>query len=108
VGTFGATQELESSAFDGSAAELAINRCLAGFGNRVAPVAQIDRVVPDHGSAVVLDDRTRTVQSELIISCADGYGSVSTDGNRVIAIAGYDGTVAVNVDKGLAPTRNAY
>jgi hypothetical protein len=46
----------------------------------------------------VLVDRTRTGQLELIISCADGYGSVATDDNCVLAVAGDDGTVAVNVD----------
>jgi len=84
-----------------------MNRCAAGLGNGVTSVAQIDRVVPDHAAAVMLVDGTRTLQGEVIVSGADGHGSVATDDYRVTAITGDDRTIAVNVDEGFSAPRNA-
>jgi len=103
------TQELESSTFDGGAAERAIYRCMAGLGNRVVSVAQIDGVVPYHRTGVVLNDHARhAVYGELIATGTDRYVAAVIDGNRVVAIAGGYGTVPVDVDIGVATPGNAY
>jgi hypothetical protein len=93
--------ELEGAARDSGTAEGAIDAGMASLGDRVATVAQIDRVVP---ARAVLENAAGALQRNVIVAGPYRHRAAAIDVDRIVAIAGNDGAIAVDVHIRIAAT----
>src|SRR5580658_1372032 len=87
--------KLRGATLNGDAAEESVHRGATGLSDRVVAVPEIDGVVT---ARAALEDVSRAVQGHLIVARADRDRAVTGDVNGVVAVAGDDGAIAVNVD----------